>query len=463
MGVGLPWLDARIDGGLSAATTAYLFGGPSAARTLLGGREMTAVLIGFGLAPGFQLGGSYTLGVLFVGIVVFVGIAALSRQNDRPYSATVFYVLLGALASVGLGIMGVARLDPIADHAVFEHVTELALVIAVFGSGLAVEREISRRSKRVIGSLLLVVMPATIAAIAGFAMWVMGLPVAVALLLGAILAPTDPVLAGDVGLGPPGGDDQGEPRLSLHTEAGVNDGLASPFVLVGLFVATRGGTSWVGEWVLSDVLYAVGVAVLVGVIGGWLTAAAVTRLRSRRLLSPDLDGFYAPATALMIYGAAEALGSYGLLAVFAAGIAFRRHEFEHEIHARIHHGAETAGRVLELAVLLLLGSALTSAGLAVPGVAGWLLAPVVIFIVRPVLVLAVTDRRFLPLPGRLFLGFFGVRGVAAVYYASVVVASHDLSPADASKVIWTTIVCVAVSVAIHGITATPLTRRLLRT
>ncbi len=308
-------------------------------------------------------------------------------------------------------MMGVARLDPIADHVVFEHVTELALVVAVFGSGLAVEREVSRRSRRVIGLLLLVVMPLTIAAIAAFGAGVMGLPVTAALLLGAVLAPTDPVLAGDVGLGPPGGDDQGEPRLSLHTEAGINDGLASPFVLVGLFVATRGGTGWLGDWLLSDVLYAVGVAVVVGVTGGWLTAAAVTRLRARRLLSADLDGFFAPATALVIYGIAEALGSYGLLAVFAAGIAFRRYEFEHEIHARIHHGAETAGRVLELAVLLLLGSALTTAGLAVPGLAGWLLAPVVIFIVRPVLVLAVTGRRFLDVPGRLFLGFFGVRGV----------------------------------------------------
>jgi sodium/hydrogen antiporter len=262
----------------------------------------------------------------------------------------------------------------------------------------------------VIGSLLLVVMPLTIVAIAAFGVWVMGLPLAAALLLGAVLAPTDPVLAGDVGLGPPGGEDQGEPRLSLHTEAGINDCLGSPFVLVGLFVATRGGTGWLGEWLLADVLYAVGVAVLVGVAGGWPTAAAVTRLRARRLLPPDLDGFFAPATALVIYGVEEALGSYGLLAVLAAGIAFRRHEFEHEINARIHRGAETASRVLELAVLLLMGSAVTSAGLAVPGVAGWLLAPLVIFIVRPVLVLAVTGPRFLDLRRRLFSGSSGCVG-----------------------------------------------------
>ncbi len=419
------------------------------------------IVIWADLAPGFRLGGNYPLGILFVGCVLFVGVAALSRQNERPYSASVFYLALGALASVGLGVLGVQRLGLISDRVVFERVTELALVIAVFGAGLAVEREIAGRSKRVIALLLLVVMPVTIAAITVFGVVAMGLPVAAALLLGAVLAPTDPVLAGDVGLGPPGGKDQGEPRLSLHTEAGINDGLGSPFVLIGLFVATRGGTGWLTEWMLADVLYAVGVALLIGAAGGWLIAAVIARLQARELLSQDLDGFFAPATALVVYGAAEALGTYGLLAAFAAGIAFRRHEFDHQINTRIHHGAETAGRLLELAVLLLLGSTLTTSGLRVPGVAGWLLAPVIILLVRPALVLAVTGRGFLDVRGRLFLGFFGVRGVAALYYASIVAASGDLSHADTTKVAWTTIVCVAVSITVHGITATPLTRRLL--
>ncbi|MHB1568642.1 MAG: cation:proton antiporter domain-containing protein [Solirubrobacteraceae bacterium] len=163
----------------------------------------------------------------------------------------------------------------------------------------------------------------------------------------------------------------------------------------------------------------------------------------------------------MVYGAAEELGTNGLLAVFAAGIAFRHNEFDHEINTRIHHGAETAGRLLELSVLLLVGSTLTTCGLKVPGAAGWLLAPLIILISRPVLVLVVTSRRFLNLRGRLFLGFFGVRGVAALYYATIVAHTGDLSAANTSTVVWTTVVCVAVSITIHGITATPATRHLL--
>jgi sodium/hydrogen antiporter len=423
--------------------------------------ERIIMSIAGALTPGFHLGGDYAVGVMFVGCVLFVGIAALSRQNDRPYSASVFYLALGTLASVGLGVLGTRRLGLITDVHLFEHVTELALVIAVFGAGLAVEREISRRSRRTIALLLLVVMPLTIAAITGFGVAVMGLPFSAALLLGAVLSPTDPVLAGDVGLGPPGGEDQGEPRLSLHTEAGINDGLGSPFVLIGLFAATRGGAGWLGTWALTDVLYSVSVAVLLGVGAGFGIAAAIQRLQAKEILSRELDGFFAPATALAVYGAAELLGSYGLLAVFAAGIAFRRHEFDHQINQRIHHGAETAGRLLELAVLLLLGSTITTTGLRIPGIAGWLLAPLIILIIRPVLVLAVTGRRFLDLRGRLFLGFFGVRGVAALYYATIVAESGDLSHADTTKIVWTTVVCVAVSIITHGITATPLTRRLL--
>lgn len=414
------------------------------------------------LMPGFHLGGDYPVGLLlFVGCVLFVGIAALSRQNDRPYAVSAFYLAFGALASVGLGVLGIGRLDLITNHMLFEHVTELALVIAVFGAGLAVEREISRRSKRRIALLLLVVMPLTILAIAGFGVAAMSLPLTAALLLGAILAPTDPVLAGDVGLGPPGGEDQGEPRLSLHTEAGINDGLGSPFVLIGLFVATRGGTGWLGTWALSDVLYAVGAAVLIGVAGGFGVAAAIQRLQAKDILSRELDASSHPRPRWSSMAPRNCSAATDCSPMFAAGIAFRRHEFAHQINARIHHGAETAGRLLELAVLLLLGSTITTTGLAIPGVAGWLLAPLIILIIRPVLVLAVTGRRFLDLRGRLFLGFFGVRGVAALYYATIVAATGDLSHADTTKVVWTTIVCVAISITIHGITATPLTRRLL--
>ena len=412
------------------------------------------------LSPGLPLGDHVAVGLLFLGVALAVGVLALSHQHERAFSASVFYVLLGGVAAIGLAAIGIAPLSPVADHEVLRRASELALIVAVFSAGLTVERHVSRRSWVSIGILLAVVMPLSIAAIALFASAVMGLSLGAAVLLGAVLAPTDPVLAGDVGLEAPGGEIVGEPRLSLHTEAGLNDGLASPFVVLGLFIATRSGTSWLGTWAAEDLFYAVAVATVLGGVGGAGAARGLLRAVRRGYLSRELLGFAALALSLCVYGLCEALGSYGLVGVFVAGYAFRRVEFDHAIHARMHHGTHSAGIFLELLVLLLLGSMLTRAGLAAPGVAGWLLAPLIVLVARPALVLA-TAGRFLAFRSRVFLGFFGVRGVAALFYAAIVAGSGALGAHETSVVVWTTIACVIFSIVVHGIAATPLTRALL--
>lgn len=392
---------------------------------------------------------------------MLVGAVAISHQDERAFSVSVSYVALGALAAVGLSALHVRPLSPEGNHLLLQRLTELALVVAVFSAGLTIERRVSRRSWVSIATLLVVVMPLSILAITAFGVWVMGLSFGAALLLGTVLAPTDPVLAGDVGLSGPGGEVYGEPRLSLHTEAGFNDGLASPFVALGLFVAERGGTGWLGQWVLADLLYGAGFALLLGAAAGVAAAFVLTRARTGGFLSPDLDGFVAVGFALLLYGITEAIGAYGLLAVFAAGFTFRRYEYGHEIHGAVYHGTEAAGKTLELLALLMLGSMLTLSGLGAPGVTGWLLAPVLLLGIRPLLVLATTSPAVMNLRSRVFLGFFGVRGVAAIFYAAVVVDSHALRATEQHIVVWTTIACVISSIVVHGLSATPLTKRLL--
>jgi NhaP-type Na+/H+ or K+/H+ antiporter len=413
------------------------------------------------LGQGFDLGGLYVLGLLGFGVALFVAVGALSHQHERAFSAAVFYIVLGAVGAVALSLLDVRPFDPVRDHTLVERLTELALILAVFAAGLTVEREVRRRSVISISILLLVVMPLTIALIAVFGRVVMGLSLGAAVVLGAVLAPTDPVLAGDVGLGPPGDMAQGEPRLSLHTEAAINDGLAAPFLLLGLFVADHGGTSWVGEWLWADVVYAVSVAAIVGAAMGVGAAWLVTRARMRGLIDRTLDGFAAVALVLVVYGAAELLGSYGLLALFVAGFTFRRYAYEHEVHRGVHRGADTAGTFLELLVLLLLGSMLTVDGLGAPGVAGWLLAPLLIVVIRPALVMATSGKGLASLGERVFLAFFGVRGVAALFYAAVVAESGAISAAETKTVVWTAVVCVIVSIVVHGTSSTALTRLLL--
>ncbi|MDP8943669.1 MAG: cation:proton antiporter [Actinomycetota bacterium] len=158
-----------------------------------------------------------------------MAIGALSHEADRAFSASMSYVFLGLAAALVLHLADTAWLDPIHDAIVLERVAEVALIIGVFASGLSLHRALSWRSWGTIVLLIVVVMPLTIALIALFGATVMGLSLGAAVILGAILAPTDPVLAGDVGLGPPGEEGEAaEPRFSLTGEAAINDGLASP-------------------------------------------------------------------------------------------------------------------------------------------------------------------------------------------------------------------------------------------
>jgi NhaP-type Na+/H+ or K+/H+ antiporter len=412
-------------------------------------------------APGWHLGDLYTLAMLAVGATVLIGVAVRSRRHEWAFSASVVYVGLGGLGAVALALLDVAPLDPEGDHVLLERLTELALIVAVFSAGLTIERHVARRSWISIATLLVVVMPLTIVAIAAFGYWAMGLSFGAALLLGAVLAPTDPVLAGDVGLSGPGGAVYGEPRLSLHTEAGFNDGLASPFVILGLLAASEDGAGWIWTWLAADLVYGAGVGLGLGAATGFGAAAALTRARRRRLVSAELEGFVTLGIVLVIYGVSEAIGAYGLLAVFAAGFTFRRYEFDHVMHRPVHHGAEAAGTTLELLVLLMLGTMLTQAGLEAPGLAGWLLVPLLLFMLRPALVYATAGPRFMTRRARLFLGFFGVRGVAALYYAAVVAGAGVLSAEEQRVVVWTTIACVVGSVVVHGLSATALTERWL--
>ena len=410
-------------------------------------------------APGFHLGDHVAIGVLFLGVSVFVALGALSHQHERAWSASIFYIGLGVIAGRGLDLLGIRAPDPISDHELLARLAEPALAIAVLGAGLAIDvDDVPRRSLLTIGGLLFVVLPLTVAVLAGWGVLAMGLSLGAALVLGAALAPTDPVLAGDVGLGPPGEDDQSEPRLSLHTEAGANDGLAAPLVLLGLVVAAGSG---LGNWALADVAYAMPVAIALGLAAGSGLAVLVVRLRDRELLATELDGFVALGMALAIYGATEALDAYGLLAVFAAGVAFRRYEHAHEVNHSMHRGAELAGRLLELIVLMLLGAMLSLDGLRAPGLAGWAAVAALLVVVRPLLVLGTTARSGLGVRQRLFLGLLGVRGVAALFYVAFAVGDGSLGVDDERVVVWTALACVTVSVVAHGMAASPLARRLL--
>jgi NhaP-type Na+/H+ or K+/H+ antiporter len=409
---------------------------------------------------GFSFAETYVIGLLFCGIAVLAAIGALSHQHERAFSASLIYLGLGFGSALVIEALGVGWLSPIADAELLQRVSELAIVIALFATGLKLDRPLTWASWSGVGRLLVVAMPLTIAAVALFGSGVMGLSLGAALVLGAILAPTDPVLAGDVGVGPPGDEDEREPNFSLTGEAGLNDGLAFPFLFLGLFVAEEGGSDWLGTWLLADVVYAVVVGLAIGAAGGYGLGAAAVGLRKRELLGPQFDPWMAIPAVLLVYGAAEIAGAYGFLAAFAGGVGFRHYEHGHEYNRRVHDGAETVEKFGELAVILLIGSMVGIAGLKAPGLSGWLLVPVLLVVIRPLAVGVSLVRSGLPAAERGFIAWFGVRGVGSLYYASVAAAAGVLPAAETEVVVWTALACVMVSIVVHGLTATPVSRRM---
>ena len=270
------------------------------------------------------------------------------------------------------------------------------------------------------------------------------------------------MLAGDLGVPAPGEGDRSEPAFALTSEAGLNDGLAFPFVFLGLVVASGlDGASFL-EWLAADVVYAIGAGIAIGTAVGWAIAAGAVRLRDRGLLSVGLDGWAALGAVLAIYGLAEMAGAYGFLAAFAGGIAFRRYERDHEYNDGVHAGAEALERALELTMILFLGSLLTIEGLEAAGWAAVALAAALILVIRPLVTMIGLRGSRLRGRERLYVGLFGIRGIGSIYYAAAAVGSGLLSDGEGRTIVWTVVVVVCISIVVHGLSASALTRAMVR-
>jgi len=409
-------------------------------------------------ARGFDFGELYPLALLALGFAVLTAVIALSREHDRAFSPAIVYLAMGAGASIGLQTLDVPLLEPLEDAEVIERAAEFAVIIALFSAGIRLDRPLTLRGWGATLRLIGLVMPLTIAGLAAFAHGVMGLSLGAAILLGAVLAPTDPVLASEVQVGPPGQNTERETHFALTSEAGLNDGLAFPFVFLGLFVAGS-EPGWFTEWLLADVLYAIAVGVAIGAGGGWLLNMLTGSFRRRGWILAEYDGWIAAAAVLVIYGVTEAVGAYGFLAAFAGGLAFRRRERGHEYHGRVHQGANVVERLSELALILVLGSTVTVAGLGEPGLAGWLLVAVLLLAIRPLAVVVSFAGSRLSVTERAYIGWFGIRGIGSFYYAAIAIGAGVLTTAEAETLYWTVIVCTGISIIVHGISASPFSRR----
>jgi NhaP-type Na+/H+ or K+/H+ antiporter len=291
----------------------------------------------------------------------------------------------------------------------------------------------------------------------------MGLSWTVALLLGASLAPTDPVLAADVQVGPPKSGEEDEVRFGLTSEAGMNDGAAFPFVhlAIALALAASTGEPWFGKWLTYNVLWEIGAGIgagyVIGRVFGWLTFHVPAETK----LAKTGDGLIALSATFVSYGLTELIHCYGFLAVFVTALTFRHAHRDHDFQLEMHALTEQVERIAMMILLLLFGGALVGGLLAPLQWVDVVAAVVILLVVRPVSGLIGMLGHKADWQERLTLSFFGIRGVGSVYYLAYGLKHMENVPG--ADRLWAIVgVIILMSILMHGITVTPIMRKLDR-
>lgn len=427
----------------------------------------------------------FSVWALVIGALLTTAALSGTLLKRLPLSITMFYLAAGY--ALGPGGAGMIAIDPLKHTVLLERLAEAAVLISLFAVGLKLGLPLSNSAwylpLRLAGiSMLLTV---TLIAVIGLAL---GLPLGAAVLIGAILAPTDPVLASDVQVVEV--NDRDRLRFSLSGEGALNDGAAFPFVMLGLgLLGLHDLGAWGWRWLAIDVLWAIVGGLLIGGALGAVIGRLVVYLRSHHKESIGLDEFLALGLIGLTYGLAVVCHTYGFLAVFAAGLALQRvgkttekipasavgetallskEEEEklatHTDYASAYMMHEVQGfnerleRIAEVALVLVLGAMLWYTTLTWTGIGLLLL---LLLVVRPVSVWLGLIGAPVSRDQRVLISWFGIRGIGSIYYVMYAI-NHGLPRPLAEELMAYTLIIVATSVVLHGISVTPLMERYAR-
>ena len=405
--------------------------------------------------------------ILFAAAGAAVFVAAILPKVLRNVPFSMPMVFLGAGMAAFALIPALPDPDPLVHGDFTTHLAEVCVIISLMGAGLALDRPVGRRSWSTTWRLLGIAMPLCIIALTLLGLWLLGLGLGAALLVASSLAPTDPVLASEVQVGEPAdeeeaADKEDEVRFALTSEAGLNDGLAFPFVYLAIAVSVAGASplAWFPTWFGVDVLWRLGVGLVLGfatgkLLGRLFFAAPTESIR----LSSHSEGFVALAATFLAYGLTEMVEGYGFIAVFVCAVTIRAAEHTHGYHRVLHSYVEQLERLLTVVILVLLGGAITRGLLADIGWAEWLVALAFLLLVRPLAAWTGLLRGKTGPRERIAISFFGIRGIGSLYYLSYALGKGQFM-AEAER-LWAIVgLVVALSIVIHGATTSPLMNRL---
>ena len=413
-------------------------------------------------------------------LLTLMALAATSLRR-LPFSAAQIYLLVG----VGIGPLGLGLLvlDPIEQAKPLEVLTEIAVILSLFAAGLKLRTPLSDGRWVLPLRLATVSMTVTVGLVAVIGHIGLGLPWGAAVLLGAVLAPTDPVLAADVQIKNP--DDRDRLRFSLTGEAGFNDGAAFPFVMLGLGLLglhDLGAYAW--RWVAMDVVWAVFGGIAIGAVLGLAVGRLVVYLRQAHEEAIGTDDFLALGLVALSYGIALFASTYAFLAVFAAGLALRYEERRvsgetpsEEIEAMAQQGddaemavgdetapaymanavmgfAEQLERIGAVALVVLVGALLATVEWTWDAI--WFV-PILFFVVRPLAVWVGLLGSATSRLQRGLVSWFGIRGIGSVYYL-MFAETHGLYDGFAELLLGLVLITITASIFVHGLSVTPIMR-----
>lgn len=421
---------------------------------------------------------SFPIWIALAGALLLVMAFSAAYFRQLPITSSAIYLGVGLmLGPTGIGAIAV---DFNSESTVIEHLTEIAVIVSLFVGGLNLRLPLNAPEWRAVYRLAGPLMIATIAAVAVLAHFMLGFPWAAAFLLGSVLAPTDPVLAGTVTVNH--SRDHDRMRYGLSGEAGLNDGAAFPFVVFSLLWLEHGHVgAWVADWAMWRLIWAVPVGLLCGYFLGKGLSRVAIHLRTRNPSAGAPGDFVALALIAISYAAAEAIGAWGFLSVFAAGLGFRQEEKAlsevdaarnadvpaealaaaggndgdprapaqpvGNMFAEIITFGGTAERLLEMLLVVLLGICLGTYW-------DWRALPVALIlfvVIRPLFSQLVLIGTPTSPSQRWLIGWFGIRGLGSLYYLAY--ALNHTKAAIPAGLAGVALTVVALSVAAHGISS----------
>ena len=384
------------------------------------------------------------LGLLLLGVTL--GSGWISRL---PLSDALIYLFVGIV----LGPYGLRLIQERPGAEFLERLAEFVVIVSLFGCGLRINRPLNlwawNSTVRLIGFL----MPISIFAVAAIGHWILGIGWGAAILLGAILAPTDPVLASEVQLADI--EDRDELRFGLTSEGGLNDALAFPFVYFGLhWLEDNNWQNWFKQWVAIDVIWAIAAGIIMGIVVAKSVVQIDKYLQKFRPIDEVREDFVSLSTILLTYSLTEVVNGYGFLAVFIAGLVVKNGYYRDKHISQLEF-TEQIEKLLEVAAILVLGAFLRIEPVLHYAGKALLVAGLLIFFIRPVGAWLSTIGSHIHPAKRWLMGWFGIRGVGSLYYLFYALG-EGLKGELGEQIAWITYITVVISVILHGISATPL-------